>query len=364
MRIAMRRAVTSHVSNWRSIYRYSGGLTSVIRLLLGTAKAHIGAYRQSNDETQVDCITFSVVPELTALWTVFLQSAIIPLSGRIVIGDSSGGFRYPNYSDNRPVVVPILNYPHGYKIDLFLRQVCQAKYVFISDDDVFLLTSYPLQWAIEQLEKNPCTAAVSLKPRERTTDVVEGEVKQLMGSYCLLVRRDIWLEEDLSFQIKEPEVDTYSWFFDTGDLAHVELLRRGYEVLIAPNKVRTYLTGFSSVSTWVLKMNKYQTRMGTTLQLPLHAEKVYRTVLIVESLNMLLLDYYPGWPRRAVVTSNILEQARRESTARLGVQQIQSIQEEVQKTVKVLEKHLGNIKFHRKDLGFSSKNNGKHENLL
>ena len=110
----MRKVVTKFLSDWRSIYSYNGGLSSVVRLLFGSTKAHAGLFRQNGEGSLVDYVTFSVVPEVTAIWVICLQEAIKAYPGRLIVGDSSGGFCYQGDFKEKPLVIPILNHKHGF----------------------------------------------------------------------------------------------------------------------------------------------------------------------------------------------------------------------------------------------------------
>ena len=79
-----------------------------------------------------------------------------------------------------------------------------------------------------------------------------------MGSYSLVVDRTIWRENGLSFRPR-PAADAPEWnheLYDTGDIANIELLRRGYEVVGAPDDVADRLVRASNISSSVLRLRK------------------------------------------------------------------------------------------------------------
>ncbi len=188
---------------WRAVYRYNGGIRAFVPCLNGTIKLQ-KSFHNSQSEAVVDCLTFSVLPRMTALWAALINDAISTKPKRLLIGNCSGGF-IPRFSRNGTIkIIPVLNYSHGAKLDLFLSRVCEAKYVVVSDDDVFWPNSKPWRWAISQLESNSNIAVVSLAPRERISRYLKGNVPQPMGSYCLVIRRKIWLRENLTFKPVHP----------------------------------------------------------------------------------------------------------------------------------------------------------------
>ena len=108
-----------------------------------------------------------------------------------------------------------------------------------------------------------------------------------MGSYCLVIRRKIWIEQGLSFQMYKPK----NWqavgnYFDTADYANLQLIDSGYEVLIAPTNIREKLVCFTSISLWGLRI---QETMGNISQIirprPNEYDKAYRTAITLKKLN-------------------------------------------------------------------------------
>ncbi len=196
---------------------------------------------------------------MTAIWIAFIQRAISAGAKRIIVGDCSGGFRHAHQPDAETTVLPFLNYNHGVKLDTFMAKVCRGEYVVISDDDVFWLDRLPWDWAMDQFKASPRLAIVSLVPRERFTWSVNGKIHEPMGSYCLILRREIWLREDLSFKQvarANPNPKSYQGQFDTADFANLELLRRGYEIVVAPPEIRSHLAIFKGLSSGILRIQK------------------------------------------------------------------------------------------------------------
>lgn len=243
--------------DWRESHRFFGGPSGLLRSLTGTATVALGLRSRAGTETGVDCVTFSILPALTTWWAAVFLSSTESLGTHVLLGDCSGGLRRvpgPG-ADRRLTVLPITNEHHGVKLDRFLAKVCRSPYVVVSDDDIFWLDGEPLRWALERLTSDERAAVVSLAPRDRVSSVMRRRVEQPMGSYCLVIDRRLWLREGLSFQIvTDDETRREGWIFDTADYAHVELLRRGYRAIIAPESIRRSLVGFEGISAWGLRI--------------------------------------------------------------------------------------------------------------
>jgi hypothetical protein len=252
---------TSHLIkvNWRKNYRHQGGASALSRCLVGTLRLRATSSWKNRAVHQVDCLTFSVVPRMTAIWAAFIHRAITSSTKRVIVGDCSGGFHRARQPGLEATVIPFLNYGHGQKLDIFMQKVCQAEYVVVSDDDVFWLDNVPWDWVMASFEANSRLAIASLVPRERFRWNINGEFRQPMGSYCLVLRREIWLRENLSFKqvaLPSPNPKSYKGQYDTADFANLELLRRGYEVVVAPPEIRSHLAVFKGLSSGLVRIQK------------------------------------------------------------------------------------------------------------
>ena len=281
--------------NWKAVYRHNDGLGGLARCLYGTLKLKTGLLNvEERTAAKVDCVTFSVVPKMTLLWAFFMEHAIDRTPRRILIGDCSGALGTMRDAGRSVYVTPLLNYAHGVKLDFFMNKICSAEYVVVSDDDVFWIHSQPWMWALNQLENDPDVAVVSLMPRGVVLGALIGKVEQPMGSYCLVIRRDIWLEEALSFQIIHSDQDRYNRLYDTADQANVELLRRGYKVVIAPYKIREALVAFEGISQWILKIQKYAGNIHPLIaEEQFKQEKALRAIYVADGLTDILTRYRP-----------------------------------------------------------------------
>jgi hypothetical protein len=271
------------------------------------------------------------VPKLTALWSILIELAIPRSPFRLIIGDCSGGL-YHTAGAHPLEVVPVLNYEHGEKIDLFLKKVCRGDYIVISDDDVFWLDELPWDWAINQLEKDSHVAVVSLMPRANVSSVLQGKIDQPMGSHCLVLRREIWLQEDLSFRVVyPPSTERYDWFYDTGDYANLLLLRRGYKIIIAPPEIRAHLVAFDGTSTWTLKI---QAKLGNIMEgligIPIRQEKALRTIMVLQALTNLLAKYPRRGENSQLVDASVLLRAQNICETLMEKSKVHEIRHEVE----------------------------------
>lgn len=245
-------------ANWEKNYRHHGGAAAVGRCTLG--HWWLARRRAANAAASpADCLTCSVIPQLSGLWARLMHRAI-PGSPNIWVADCSGGFR-PAHALGAPIRIrPMINYQHGVKVDLLMYQACSAPFTIVSDDDVFWLNPTPWEWAREAFAADPRLAVVSFVPRERFQWDIDGLDHEPMGSYCLIIRRDLWIREGLSLRgVPKPAPSrnkSYRGFYDTGDFANVELIKRGYRVAIAPQEIRRNFVVYKNISTALLQVQK------------------------------------------------------------------------------------------------------------
>jgi hypothetical protein len=318
----------SVVRNWQAVYRFNGGLSSLARCLLGSVRLAMVSEGESFDESlpEVDCVTFSVVPPMTTLWSISVDHAITSPK-RLLVGDCSGGL---SLGVSRTLhspwkVYPLFNFPHGEKLDLFMHKICKAKYVIINDDDIFWLNEIPWLWALDQLEKDPNMAVVSLCPRAKWLRVSEDREIQFIGSYCLVIRRQIWMNERLSFKtISSPE------YHDTADLAHLELLRRGYGVVVAPEKIQENLPRIEGISAWVLRIQRKSGDIRSDIsEKPALQVKVLRAIYFVRGLERLLNEYFLPAEKQHLTPSRSLSRAAAICEAMLGKSKANDVMYEI-----------------------------------
>ncbi len=302
-------------NNWRKNHRHHGGFTAASRCLAGTLAIRAGLLPRGARDVEVSALTFSVVPWMTALWARLLRPALGGHDHEVLIGDCSGGIGRGHHGlvggDAR--VIPCLNEHHGDKIDLFLARLCRAPYVLIADDDVFWLDARPLEWALAQLEADPRIGAVSLLPRYMVSDVLrQDDITQAMGSHCLVIRRELWQREQLAFAVVPAQPGQY-WFYDTGDFANRELLRRGYRVAIADEDLGRHLAAFDGISAWILKLRGQQPDelAASIADIPARQGKAQQALYFAQGLAALLAERGLGPEEVAIVPATRLEAAER-----------------------------------------------------
>lgn len=278
-------------NQWYSNHRHQGRL-AVMRCLRGTQAVNSLTCldQPSNIKPTITSLTFSVFPKLTALWSHYFRKAIGTYQVRTIIGDCSGGFQ-PLSKHERLIVYPYINIEHAKKLDIFMGKLCHSEYVIICDDDVFWLNDKPLAYALIAFEENPNLAVVSLMPRpSEVPEHITQHVDQLMGSYCLVIKQAVWRKENLSFAIKPYPTEAKSgWYYDTADYANIELTRKGYEVIIAPENIRSNLVSFEGISSWLMKIQKHRGKIANNIHgIQIRKEKCFRAILVAEGLSSMV----------------------------------------------------------------------------
>ncbi len=330
--------------NWRKNYRHHGGVRALARCLAGTVDLNRRRPPSSAAGAgQVDSVTFSVIPNLTRLWAHLMYRAV-PDSyvRRLWVGDCSGGLRAMGLDGTPAEVIPLLNYLHGLKADLFMEKLLTAEYIVLSDDDVMWLDQTPWQWAMKQFDSDDRLAVVSLAPRERFHWEVNGQRYQPMGSYCLIVRSSIWRREGLSFQAvpkPSPNQSSYAGHYDTGDYANLELLYRGYRVAVAPPEIRSHVVAFKGISSGLLRVQKdppegYAAAFGGT-------PSVLESCLVARGLAEILRRLCPSLKSTDLTAPELLDRAERELRPRLGQAEMRAMDQRVEAQMESMRAGLG-----------------------
>ena len=329
--------------DWRSVYRHAGGRRAALRCLRGTWRIQRGKVALPGPaEPLVDCVTFSVIPIMTALWSRFIRPAIPAESLRVLAGDCSGTLDQYLPPAHQVQSTPLLNYHHGKKLDLYVYKLCRAEYVVVTDDDIFWLNTQPWQWAIQTLESDPRLAVVSLLPKKYVTKLLDGKVPLPMGS-CFVLRRDLWLREQLSFQLVHPPPEEgHGWFYDTGEYAQVQLLRRGYKLSIAPAEIQDQFVAFEGMSTWTLKIRANAGDILANLRVDpsIRPEKVLRTIYASRGLAALAGRFLPPTPELLFAPNTALERAEAACRSFVAEDRARQIQAAIDSQIGALEQRL------------------------
>ena len=150
------------------------------------------------------------------------------------------------------MIVRYPNVEHGKKIDHCVRETVKTDLLFLTDDDSFILNPQAEPLGAEMLLKGDSRAAFSFKPRGWWELEIDGNRFPVMGSYSLMFKPEIIRREKLTFcsrPTKDPRIRNGGGYYDTGDYANEQLLRRGYEVIVPDPEVRrTMVQSYSAVS--------------------------------------------------------------------------------------------------------------------
>lgn len=328
--------------NWRKNHRHHGGVLAVGRCCLGSVSLALRRGLAASTREGVDCVTFSVVPNLTALWAKLMERAIPGDRTRVWIGDSSGGFTKGHCLSAKIRAFPLINYLQGLKLDLFAEKFLRSEFFVVSDDDVLWLDETPWQWAMEQMARDSSVAVASLLPRERFHWNLNGAMHQPMGSYCLVVRRSAWLREQLSFQAvpkPSPSTGSYAGLYDTCDFANVALIKAGYRIAIAPPDIRAHLAAFNGVSLAILRIQKdppegYANAYGDG------AARVVETCLIARALKPLLQSVSAPGHASDLANPVLIERAERELTPLVPAEQLSEMRSRVERFARRISESL------------------------
>jgi hypothetical protein len=323
---------------WKNNYRYQG-IIAFLRCLAGTSQI-IGTNKfVENPGHELECITFSVIPEISSLWVRFINQALSDINHRVLIGDCSGNFLYQ--ANPKVNIFPLFNFNHGVKLDLFMQHVCSAEYVLVCDDDLFWLDDEPLRWALESFQNKENLAVVSLYPRPHKIPQLKEVVHEAMGSYCLVIRRKTWINEQLSFKYyRPPNWQKIGNFFDTADYANLQLVQRGYLIESPPNEIRSHLIPFYGTSMWGLKILRSKGNIVKMVnpRRPDEYKKAYRTTLALLGFHELIKDKRE--PSKILIDPNYLIKAKGVAADHLDRRIKLDVESVIYEKLENLERHI------------------------
>ncbi len=312
-------------ADWWKVYRYHGS-RSAWTCLRGSRNLARTATRST--AAGVQFLTFSVVPRLTSLWLASLHRAFGADCPQVTIGDCSGALDRHLAPSPSVTILPLLNQHHGEKLDLLVERACSGQLLVVCDDDIFWLDREPLDWALAQLQHDERLAVVGVVPKAKVSSVLQGKVELPMGSLMVL-RRDLWLREGLSFRVRDPEPgDAARWIYDTGEYAQVELGRRGYRVALGGTEQRRHLVAFEAISSWALKVQKRRGRIAPAIaNVPLRQEKLLRVVAVARGLAEIVRATCPE-VSADLVPAPLLDRAEAIGQRHLGAERDAAIRHE------------------------------------
>jgi len=330
----------SFKKNWKSNYRFHGGVLSIIRCFWGTIDSLAHPTRSNSLQDQLDILTFSIVPSLTLVWLAFIRKVQIKKQCQIFIGDCSGGIRLRSKWLEGVNILPFLNQTHGEKLDTFFARVCQAEYVLVCDDDVFFLDEVPLVWGLAQMKADPNVAVVSFLPRQRFTWEINQKEYIVMGSYCLLVRRDIWLKEKLSFRtVHQPSINpkSYKGEYDTADYANVELIRRGYRILILPTELRSHLHICHGISgTLFDALSFFGRNFADRIRFFRPLDITYSNLSFAKEISVLAESIYPDAAKNSFEWEFLIQQTLQILNERLSPDEVRHLDDQIDRDIQNL----------------------------
>lgn len=195
-------------------------------------------------------LTCSISEDYARLWLYFAQKALPSDRWDFLIVDSVGDMDPAKFEGCH--VIRFLNVYHGKKVDLLLRKALQADIIFLCDDDKYILRD-----AAETFDafQTPNTPVISLSPRNWWKFRIGGREFLPMGSYALIFKRRLFLEQRLKFESPQGIQSALRVFppgvkqhrsYDTADYANERLLLAGYNVATFPEN--DFVLGFDGLS--------------------------------------------------------------------------------------------------------------------
>lgn len=259
--ISSSRLLQSLLAIWVPYYRdpfLFGALPTLRTAVTGTFNLLDNLVLRPNRQLEANAaatlLTLTINPDVTRLWHYFMRQSL-DSAVQIVIVDSSGQLKKKQFPGAK--IIRMWNFAHSRKIDYLLYHICKNQYIWLCDDDVMILNSEALTGAMNSFaDADQKIAAVSFIPNDIDL-VINGKQHQGMGSYCLLIDRNVFMKERLSFSSgKSSNRNFRSGYYDTGDYANELLLKRGYQVkfLIDPKNKYRYVCGFDGVDSARLRL--------------------------------------------------------------------------------------------------------------
>ena len=200
--------------------------------------------------TRTTLLTCSVFPDLTRVWHHFARRHTARDRVAILIYDCGGGLSPADFPDARVIKRP--NIQHGANVDHAVRRAVATPFIFLADDDSFIIDGRAEPTAVAMLRRR-MAAAVSFRPRGWWRLEIDGRRHAVMGTNALVFKPAILRAERLSFErraTRDARIrNGLGRYYDTGDHAHEQLIRRGYTVTVPPRAIReSMVVGYSGVS--------------------------------------------------------------------------------------------------------------------
>ena len=217
-------------------------LMTLLPTLQGTVKRFLSSTPIVGQENPLSVLTFTVYPDLARLWYACWQKV-----GRgeipIVIVDSCGALRDEFFP--KATVWRFVNRYHSWKATLFIRKWVLSDYVWLMDDDQFILDCAAIKFVREEIAKQ--VAAISLLPRHSWSFQIRGQTIRPLGSFCIILNRSVMKAEDLSLApVLVPNPHRPGAVYDSVDWANQWLIERGYQLVV--NGDHKWIGGFYAAS--------------------------------------------------------------------------------------------------------------------
>ncbi len=201
--------------------------------------------------------TSSIFPDVTRVWYYFINKCIDFEDTTVAIYDCGARLKSEHF-----FLAEIFKFPnieHGKKIDNFITCSCATPFLFICDDDAFVLDRTVIESALKYMENNSNCAAYSFKFRDWWSFKFNNKQYYPMGSYAVIINVNIIKNEMLSMATKRTDNDAIrrgTGYYDTSDYACEQLIRKGYEIKIAPARDRKLLPAFYGTSSGFRSLTK------------------------------------------------------------------------------------------------------------
>lgn len=198
--------------------------------------------------------TCSIYPDLTRVWYHFIRKYTRGNDVDVLIFDCGSRLMGKHFPGAR--IQKFKNVEHGKKIDDCVSNEIATPYVFLLDDDCFLVNDEAEPFGAQKLESEKQMAAFSYKPRGWWNWQISGNEYPVMGSYAVLFKPDVIRKEKLSFASRpttDERIRGGTGYYDTGDFVNEQLLMRGYSIEVPNQDFRkSMVRSYSAVSSGFL----------------------------------------------------------------------------------------------------------------
>ena len=186
-------------------------------------------------------LTFSINPIIAQIWSINIQKFLDSKYFDFLIIDSSGQLKNSDIKGANIIYFP--NIEHGKKIDFFMHRL-NYKFVWVWDDDLFIIDSNIETDILEKIKLDN-VFAISYYSRDQKIISKKNINLPAIGSYCVCFNRNVFLNENLSCQVKKTEDNNINWgrgYYDTCDFSQKIAMDLGYEIIsFKHNSIVTFM---------------------------------------------------------------------------------------------------------------------------